>query len=378
MLPARATAADVLLAVVVAAVMLVGSFGAQRVWVPPMRALDALGWVLIGLVAVAVLVRRVQPVAALALATAATATYLAFSYPFGPVFLGFAVCVYTVASRLPVRRSAPAGIAAAVALLVGHGVGSGGSGLVGELPLWLAWGSGWALTPWAVGTAVRTYRESHARTVAEQARRRTDEERLLIAQEMHDIVGHGLSMMSMQAAIALHVFDRRPEQARSALETIRHTSQESLDELRATLAVFRGAPQDAAPRAPVPGLDQIDALVERTARSGLPVELRTTGTRVALPSSVDLAAYRIVQEALTNVVRHAGASSATVRIDYGTGALELAIVDNGTAGDSDATDGHGIAGMRTRATAVGGALHAGPEPGGGFRVHARLPLRGPQ
>jgi signal transduction histidine kinase len=189
-------------------------------------------------------------------------------------------------------------------------------------------------------------------------------------------------VINMQAGIALHVLAKRPEQVQVALEAIKTTSKEALDELRSTLAVFRQPEEAAAPRRPAPGLEQLEALIGDMADSGLPVDLAVSGERAGLPGSVDHAAYRIVQESLTNVLRHAGPVTAKVRVSYEPGALDLEISDgdggrprqrSGAASDGAAAGGHGIAGMRERAAAVGGTLVAGPVAEGGFRVHARLP-----
>jgi signal transduction histidine kinase len=187
---------------------------------------------------------------------------------------------------------------------------------------------------------------------------------------VHDVVGHGLAAINMQAEIALHLLHRKPEQAEAALTAISRTSKQGLDELRATLTAVRG---DAG-RAPMPGHGELPALRDRLAHAGLPVSLTIEGEPDGpLPGAVDLAAYRIVQEALTNVLRHAGATSAEVAITYAPGALELEVTDRGLGGVPSGP-GSGIAGMRERAAALGGELTAGPRPGGGFRVHAALPV----
>jgi signal transduction histidine kinase len=228
-----------------------------------------------------------------------------------------------------------------------------------------------------VGTTVRLRREAVARGRQEAARRQAYEQRLEIAREVHDVVGHGLAVINMHANIALHVRERRPEQADQALEAIRQASKDSLDQLRRTLAVFREAEvAGEAPRGPAPGLSELASLVGTMEGSGLPVELEITGARCQVPGAVDLAAYRILQESLTNVLRHAGGASALVRLAYAPEALEVEVT-NGNGGHHRGPPrppGHGIAGMRERATAVGGELQAGPRPEGGFRVRAQLPL----
>ncbi|MFC8617512.1 sensor histidine kinase [Micromonospora purpureochromogenes] len=308
--------------------------------------------------------RRLAPRATLAVVTVAVSAYLVLGYPYGPVLLTFLVAVYTVAVRLPIRPAAVAA-AAALAVILVHVFWSRGAslGLPGVLP-----GSAWVVVPFALGVAVRTNRETVARARAEQARRQADEERLRIAQEVHDVVGHGLAAISMQADIALHLLPKRPEQAEAALTAISRTSREALDELRVTL----GAVRRGTERGPVPGLARLDALRERLAGAGLAVDLRVTGEPRPLPGAVDLAAYRVVQEALTNVLRHARVAAARVRVDYGREELVVEVTDRGVGAAGAA--GHGLAGMRERVTALGGSLTAGPGPDGGFRVSARLPM----
>ncbi len=196
-----------------------------------------------------------------------------------------------------------------------------------------------------------------------------------MVREVHDVVGHGLAVINMQAGVALHVLDRRPEQAEIALAAIKRASKDSLDELRATLAVFRHA-DGAAPLRPMPGLGDLPDLVSSVQVGGLTAELTFVGQQRAAPSSVDLAAYRIVQESLTNVVRHARASSVTVTVDYQQNAISVRIVDDGMGPMPGPDAGQGVTGMRERATSLGGRLTAGREDSGGFGVHAWLPLPG--
>ncbi|MQA12911.1 MAG: sensor histidine kinase [Pseudonocardiaceae bacterium] len=339
----------------------------------PGRPADALAFTLVGVAVAALPIRRLLPRVALAAAVASAVAYLALGYPDGPVFLALPVTLYTVGSRYPVRQSLPAYGASAVVL--------GATELVTDWSTWLAelgQFGGWivgGLAPWAVGTVVRFRRESVQAARAEQARDRAYQERLRTAQDVHDIVGHGLAAISMQAGVALHVLDRSPEQAREMLTSIKASSQDALDELRATLAVFR-APDDGTERDPAPGLDRLDALVNRTIEAGLPVELVRTGEHGHLPASVEMTAYRIVQESLTNVLRHAGPATATVRVEQAPDELTVEVTDSGRGSVEDAGTGQGITGMRARAGAVGGTLEAGRRPGGGFTVRARLPVEG--
>lgn len=346
---------------------------------PGSRPVDAASRVLIAVAALALLFRRRAPIATLAVVTVATSTYLVFGYPYGPILVAFLIAVYTVAVRLPVRPAALA-VGGAFVLLLAHVFWSRGPapGWAGVLPA-----SAWVVVPFAVGVVVRVNRETAARSRAEaardraeQARRQADEERLRIAQEVHDVVGHGLAAISMQAEIALHLLPKRPEQAETALTAISRTSREALDELRVTL----GAVRQGAERGPVPGLARLPALRDRLAGAGLAVDLRVTGDVRDLPAAVDLSAYRVVQEALTNVLRHAGVADAEVRVDYRADEVTVEVTDEGTGVRRDGTDpvddesGHGLAGMRERVAALGGRLSAGPRAGGGFRVYARLPV----
>lgn len=201
----------------------------------------------------------------------------------------------------------------------------------------------------------------------------------MIAQELHDVLAHNISLISVQAGVALHLLDERPEQARPALAAIKEASRDALDELRSVLDVLRQG--QAAPRAPTSGIHDLRALVERTRATGLDVQLEITGTPRPLPTDVDLAALRIVQEALTNVVRHADADRATVRVTYGDEHVTVQVDDDGgdplprarSAALHAGTLGSGLAGMRERAQAVGGTFQAGPRRGRGFGVRATLP-----
>jgi signal transduction histidine kinase len=334
---------------------------------PHAAHLDGLGYGLIAIASPALAVRRRWPVATLAVITAATTVYLVRGYAYGPIMIVLSIAVYTVAATLPVRPAALVAGAALVALTLHVFVPPDNQpGLSGLAPA-----AAWVVVPFAVGVTVRLSREAAARARTDAARRIADDERLRIAQEVHDVVGHGLAAINMQAEIALHLLQRKPEQAQAALTAISRTSKEGLDELRATLAAVRRG----GDRAPSPGLAQLPALRDRLAHAGLPVTLSVIGAPAGgeLPVAVDLAGYRIVQEALTNVLRHAGATTAQVRIEHRADVVEVEVTDSGPGGPPS-PGGTGIAGMRERATALGGELQAGARPGGGFRVHAVLPL----
>ena len=229
----------------------------------------------------------------------------------------------------------------------------------------------------ALSELARVRREQWARDRAERAqasKRRADEERLRIARELHDVLAHSISVINVQAGVGLALLDSDPEQARTALTTIKAASKEALGEVRQVLDTLR-AP-GAAPRAPAPGLDRLPELVEQAASAGLTVAVETRGAHRDLPPGTDLAAFRIVQEALTNVVRHSGSRHARVLVDHRAGALTLRVDDDGPATGADAGgSGNGLAGMRERAAALGGTIEAGPRDDGGFRVSALLPVK---
>jgi signal transduction histidine kinase len=342
------------------------------------RSVDALGYALVGAAAASLAVRRRWPVAALAVVTALLFVYSVREYPGGPVYLTFFVLVYSVAVSYERRRSLMVVGLALAALLSSHLVifGAGES-------YWPLLSVGWAAAAWFWGDGVRTRRaylaglEERARyledTREEEARRRVADERLRIARDLHDVLAHSIASINVQAGSAVHVMDRRPEQARQALVAIKAASQEALAELRSTIAPLREDESDL-PRAPAPSLARLEPLLETAARAGLPVEVGVRGDPRPVPAAVDVAGFRIVQESLTNVVRHAHARRATVTLDYGPAFVELEVTDDGQGGNGAGGEpGHGIAGMRERAEAMGGRVEAGPRFAGGFRVWARLP-----
>jgi signal transduction histidine kinase len=226
---------------------------------------------------------------------------------------------------------------------------------------------------WAEEVRARLRRADEDRE--REAERRVQQERLRIAREMHDVLAHTIAVINVQAGVAGDVIDEAPDKARASLGDIRRQSRDAISELRAAVGVLREG-DTAAPRAPAPGLAELDGLVDWAAAAGVRVEVVVAGSARPLPGTVDLAAYRIVQESLTNVVRHAHASAATVSVRYDPGAVELEVQDNGsgaTNGSADGAGGHGLVGMRERAAALGGSFQAGAAPGGGFLVQATLP-----
>jgi signal transduction histidine kinase len=376
-------AGDVLLAAGLAAFGVYGTLGAGANQ-PGSRPPGMLGWGLLLVASAAVAFRRRHPTAVLAVTAAATAGWLAARHPYGPVFLPLCVAVYTAAAAAP-RRRFPAlagGVGGLLVVLVTLGVLDGDAPAADQLPpLLLAFGALLGVPLWAGWAAgVR------ARRVAQEARLRADEERLRAARELHDVVSHSIAMINFRAGVALHVLDRRPEEARAALEAIRQGSAGAMQELRAALGILRD-PGGGPARAPAPGLGQLAELVAGVAGAGRTVELVVEGDPGELPPAVDLAAYRVVQESLTNVVKHAGPAAAAVRVAYEPGWVVVEVTNDGKESafgrrstDSDPqtrgsgrSGGSGIAGLRERVAAAGGELDAGPRPGGGFQVRARLP-----
>jgi signal transduction histidine kinase len=302
------------------------------------------------------------------------------------VIVAAAVTAYHLVCDVPAPTFLAAMIAASAAIVAGHrwlvcAVASGGYGLWVALTaptlnraltaaavVVAAYALTELLTP--VARAIRQATQERQRLAEERQRRQAMEERLRIAAELHDVLGHHLSLINIRAGVGRHLMDRDPEQARAALDTIQQTSAEALREVQSVLNTLHPT-GSSAPRAPAPGLDHLDGL---TADAGLTVRTVISGSPRRLPAEIDRAAYRIVQEALTNVRRHASpGAGATVTIEYLPQSLSVQIDDDGTLTDI-APPGNGITGMRERAAALGGSLTAGPAPTGGWRVHAGLPL----
>jgi signal transduction histidine kinase len=345
------------------------------------RSFDALAGACTVVAGGALCLHRRAPLVLLGLATAAMVVYTLREYPGGPVYVTTLVGMFAVsADRGPSRAWLPA--ATATILLTGAAIlrdyDAGDNGLIHVLFV------SWAVAAVLLGGVARSRRleraalEERARHLAEtreeEARRRVVEERLRIARDLHDSVAHSLASIAVQAGVGAHVLDERPDDARAALLAIRQASAEALGDLRATLGMLR-SDEVGAPRDPGPGLAQLDALVAGSRSAGLPVEVVLDGAPTVMPLAVDVAAYRIVQESLTNVLRHAGPARASVELRFQPPWLEITVVDDGVGpSPSRGSTGHGLAGMRERAAALGGDLDAGSNPGGGFRVHARLPL----
>ena len=326
-----------------------------------------LGVSVVGLVllaAAATTLRRRWPVPAMLVAAAATSLYLVLGYPYGPVFGFLVLTVYMVARRAPLGGAA-AWCVLALALLAVHLLTGASIGLAGLVPA-----TAWVAVPFSVGAARRAVAGAAVREREAADQRLVDAERLRLSQEVHDVVGHGLAAIQLQADIALHVHQTQPEQAQEALRRISRASGAALDELRAVLAAVH--PEGGGSTAPTPGLAQVDSLVDRVRLTGVEVTLQTTGTPSPLPAAADVAAYRVLQESLTNVVKHSPHPAARVSIEHLREAVQLTVTNQALAAGE--TVGMGISGMRRRVLAVGGVLHAGPDRDRGtYTVHARFP-----
>jgi signal transduction histidine kinase len=373
----RSLVVDGVLAVGLAVFLTVGTYGASQ-GQPGRRPFDAGAVALVIVAAAALAWRRRRPVAVLGVVFGATLIYFVLGYANGPIWLALIIAYFTAV--LAGHR-----LVAAVAAVAGFGIfpwldyllrDQPGPSLVGLAAL-----AAWLLVLLGVAEGIRIRREriaEAARIREEEALRRAGEERLRIARELHDALGHHLSLINMQSGVALHLNKELPEQASGALTAIKQASKEALAELRSVLDILRQE-GEAAARSPTWTLTRLDDLVAQAAAAGVVVQTEIDGEARPLPFAVDVAAFRIVQEALTNVARHAGPATATVLVAYGDGDLTVQVDDDGrgvSAHDGAAGSGKGIVGMRERVAALGGDLQAGPRPGGGFRVRARLPLDG--
>jgi signal transduction histidine kinase len=217
--------------------------------------------------------------------------------------------------------------------------------------------------------------EERARRLEEESRAAVAEERSRITRELHDVLAHSVSVMTVQASAVRRLLLPEQEREREALMTVEETGRQALAEMRRLVGIMRDEAEPAA-RAPQPGLGTLPELVEQVRQSGLPVELTVEGTPVKLPAGVDLSAYRIVQEALTNTLKHAGPAHAWVAVRYAGEDVEIEVANDGKTNGENDGGGHGLVGMRERVALCGGELQSGPRPGGGFRIAARLPVAG--
>jgi signal transduction histidine kinase len=373
---------DAVLAVAVVAVNVV-AVGVSRE--PSARPPDPLAYALATSYGVLLLARRRWPLGVLLWSAALLLAYYTIGYPGLTPAFPLGVALYTAALAGYVRWGL---VITAFFMLAGAFVTGVREGtppaqvFAGFLPQ-----ASLLVTLLLLGEAVRSHRawqvevgERLARAAAEREReaaRRVEQERLRIARELHDVMAHTISVITVQAGVAADVLVDAPGKAREALATIRAASREAMGELRATVGVLRGGDGRRAPLAPAPGLGQLEGLMEAARRGGVRAETVVAGEPRPLPPAVDLTAYRIVQEALTNVVRHAGATTATVTIGYRPDAVVLEVCDDGRGAAETAEaepGGYGLVGMAERVAAIDGRLEAGPRPAGGFRVRALLPL----
>jgi signal transduction histidine kinase len=384
-LRARPLVADALLAAVLTVVSLVVLVYASQDCRGRCRPGDGGAVSLVLLQTLPLAWRRRRPLAISLVVGAASAVYGAAPYPDLGLAIapGGLVALYTAAAWCRRRTALLIGAAVAVGVAVVMLLPGTDADVVDVAVAALA-----LVTAWVLGDRARIQRAWTAelqdraarleRERASDARRAVAEERTRIARELHDVVAHHVSMMVVQAEAGPVVVERDPSRATGAFDSISVTGRQALVELRRLLGVLRGSGDAAPSLAPQPGLAEVPALVEQVGRTGLAVELVVEGEPCPLPAGVDLSAYRIVQEALTNAVRHAGPGRARVLVRYREHDLELQVTDdgNGTDAAGPVGVGQGLVGMRERVNLFGGELHAGPRPGGGFAVAARLPIGG--
>jgi signal transduction histidine kinase len=372
----RSLFADGALAAGLATFVTLGTYFASQNQ-PARRPFDVGTVALIVVAAGALAARRRYPVPVLLVVFGAVLAYFTIGYANGPIWL-FLILAYVTAVLRGHR------VAAAIVAVAGFLVFPWLDYLVrdGRAPSLAVFAglAAWLLVLLGAADFVRIRRERVAETARiqeEETLRRASEERLRIARELHDALGHHLSLINVQSGVALHLNEELPEQVRTSLAAIREASKEGLTELRSVLDILREE-GERAPRSPTSTLARLDDLVSQAAAAGLEVRAETDGDVRPLPFGVDVAAFRIVQEALTNVTRHARGATATVRVSYGDEALTVEVDDDGRGPRTDGSEGtgKGIVGMRERVGALGGELQAGPRPEGGFRVRAKLPLSG--
>ncbi|MFD9372987.1 sensor histidine kinase [Streptomyces sp. NPDC060020] len=385
---AHPLATDAVLAFGAFTAMVVGSFADPHGPHGPTfgtRTPEPFSLLLMLLGAAALVFRRRQPRAVLAVTCGLSLLELTTGEPRAPVAMCTVMALYTVAARTDRPTTWRVGLLTMAGL-------TGVAMLAGPLPWYAQENIGifaWTGMAAAAGDAVRSRRafvdaireraERAERTREEEARRRVAEERLRIARDLHDVVAHHIALVNVQAGVAAHVMDKRPDQAKEALAHVRDASRSALNELRATVGLLRQSGDPEAPTEPAPGLGVLEELVDTFRHAGLPVKVIVQLDREAgvLPAAVDLAAYRVIQEALTNVRKHAGPGArAEVSVVRVGPSVEVTVLDDGGTEPSAAEPGggHGLLGMRERAGALGGSCFAGPRFGGGYRVHAILPV----
>ncbi|MFF3666095.1 sensor histidine kinase [Microtetraspora malaysiensis] len=375
------TASDLLPAVVVAVVTMGATAVIARTSEPGLLP-EWAGYLILAGTAAPLAAQRTAPARTLVAVMAGALCYQAFDLPGGAFTIAPAVAIFNAAGA---GRRIVAVVATPVWALATYLLGArwdhapDTQGMV-----WLAT---WLAVILVAGEVTRGRRErlraerekaaQAERAREEEARHRVTEERLRIARELHDVLAHSISVINLQAGVSEHLIDRDPRQARAALGAIRQASKDALVELRSMLGVLRAVDDDGRPLAPAPGMDRLRELVERAREARLEVSVTLPEARSELPGMVDLAVYRIVQESLTNVIRHSGAGHAevTVRLTGRDVFVEVADDGVGVPGGGPLNEGNGLVGMRERVMAVGGEFTAGPVEGKGFLVRARLPVR---
>ncbi|MCE0762761.1 sensor histidine kinase [Pseudonocardia kujensis] len=373
---------DAGLGVCVAAALLVAAVVGVGPAVADARPPDAGAAALALATAGAVAIRRRHPVAASAVLAAVPLLWFLGPYPGRLVALVPLIGCSTLAALRGWRWGLASAVVTALVQIVAIRVVLGDTETVGVVPDAVLLAATASSAGAAVGyhrAVLAVTRAEHARETQareERARRLAAEERLRIARELHDVVGHTMATVSVQAGVGLHVAEQRPAQAREALAAIKTICDDGLTDVRTILGVLRADGPPGEPLAPRGGLDRLADLRDTAEATGLHVELQVDGEPRPLPAPVDLAAYRIVQEALTNVIRHAGARTVRLALTYEPSRLVVRIRDDGRAPAGSTDRGHGIAGMRERARALSGRLTAAPHPDGGFEVHAELPVPG--
>jgi signal transduction histidine kinase len=391
-------AQDALLGLLVAVMQVQGNLAKPaEVGARPFTDFGNLGYLLLIVTGLVLAVRRRWPVLVFITAALASLAYYAIGFSDGPGWVGLFVALYTLTAYGDGRRSLALAGVGITGLATGWLIDAAGIQPRAAIG-WVFFRIAASVMAAALGESVRSRRAVAAealerarqaeRTREDEARSRVDVERLRIAREVHDTVAHAIAIINVQAGVTAYLLDKQPERAREALVTIEQTSAQALHEMRAVLGVLRDSDNG---RVPHPGLAQVNELTAMAREAGLDVKLDVTSSTAPLPSAVDHTVYRLLQESITNVIRHVGPTRVTVALDYGTDVLEVRVTDEGgrdasrdgaggprpataTVNGSSAGPGRGIVGMRERCGLLGGELTAGPRPSGGFEVKARLPL----
>ncbi|MEH0579258.1 sensor histidine kinase [Streptomyces sp. NBC_00377] len=351
------------------------------------RHTDVWAYVLIALVYLPLAVRRRAPLTVLICTAALVFFYFTLAYYHVVVVSGLGLALYTVAAQCPRRVAAKCAAASLLVLLWGARLAEPGSG-----PFSVAFVTVMVAVTWVTGDRSRRLAERGERLAVlteqlrleqeEKAQRAVMAERMKIARELHDVIAHHVSVISVQTGLAGYVFTSDPGTAREALETIADSAHEAMAEMRRMLVVLRegtARAQDAArDHTATPGLGRLDQLARRVEAAGVPVDVRITGAPFALPPGADLCVFRVIQEALTNVMKHAPTANASVTVHYDEAAVRVRVTDDGQeavmAGTTEGAAGHGLIGMRERAGIYGGTVTAGPGPQGGFEVALTVPV----